>query len=212
MVFSCTQAPENQTNELLLQKLDSLNRKLDSLQVKLQPVKDTSARVIVKKKVVDTLVPKKKSTPTIKKRDTVKVVTPTKPTREVHYFTNSKKPSLIIEPWVEGRRQLLFYNHNGDITYTQEDVHMSYSTTTIVKGFHSNGAVKAIEVHFNPGASLYMYQSDITFDEDNYPLWKKDSQWPSRLEDHMKPPSYWDRKEKTWKQQETVIEQPYITQ
>lgn len=57
-----------------------------------------------------------------------------------------------------------------------------------------------------------MYQSDITFDDDNYPLWKKDTQWPSRLEDHMKPPYYWDKKENVWKQQEAVIEQPVPTQ
>jgi hypothetical protein len=213
MVISCTQTPENQTTELLLQKLDSMDRKIDSLQAKLQPINDT-ATITPKTKVVKDSVPTtKKKLVLPKKRDSIKaIVLPPKPTKEIYYFTKSQKPSLIIEPWTEGKRKLLFYNHNGELTYTQEDVHMSYSISSTVKGFHSNGAVNAIEIHINPGASMYMYQSDITFDEDNIPLWKKDSQWPSRLEDYMKPPYYWDRKEKIWKQQEIVIEQPVPTQ
>lgn len=212
MVIGCTQAPENQTTELLLQKLDSMDKKIDSLQAKLQPVKDTSTKTPVKLNPKDSTSEIKKNPLRTKKKDSVITVSPSKSTKEIFYYTNTKKISLLIEPWVDGRRKLIFYNHNGETTYTQDDVHMSYSTTTSVKSFHANGAVKGIEVHFNPGASLYMYQSNITFDEDNTPLWKTDSQWPSRLEDHMKPPSYWDKKEKVWKQQETIIEQPYTNQ
>lgn len=156
MVISCTQAPENQTTELLLQKLDSLDKKTDSLQAKLQPVKDTNIIVPEVKKVAKDSVPpiKKTSIPTTKRDSAKKFIQPRKPSQEIYYYTNSKKPSLIIEPWSNGKRKLIFYNHNGEITYTQEDVHMSYSISTSVKGFYSNGAVKAIEIHMNLGASF----------------------------------------------------------
>lgn len=207
VLFSCNQTSEKSSTELLIQKLDSMNKKIDSLQAKMQPNKDTienTPKVIVK----DSLKTVKKKTPTPIKKEPSKTKTQVyKPSKEIFYYTNSKQPSLIIEPWANEKRKLYFYNRNGELTYTQEDVHMSYSISTTVKGFHSNGAVKSIEIHFNPGASLYMYQSTITFDEDNVPLWKNDTQWPSRMED-IKPPSYWDRKEKVWKQQEAIKEQP----
>jgi hypothetical protein len=186
-----------------------MNKKIDSLQAKMQPNKDSSNPTPIKKTEKENQSVTKPSFPSPKKRELIKKnIQPTKSTKEIFYYSDSKQVSLIIEPWLNDKRKLLFYNHKGELTYTQEDVRMSYSIFTSVKHFHSNGAVKEIEIHLNPGASMYMYQSYITFNEDNIPLWKTDTQHPSRLEDHMKPPSYWDQKEKVWKQQEVVIEQP----
>ncbi|WP_018344775.1 hypothetical protein [Cytophaga aurantiaca] len=129
-----------------------------------------------------------------------------------YYYTNTKKISAKIPARnVQGEKiRIRFYDLKGNITFEQEDVFASYSISTEIKEFHSNGAVKRIVIHFNPGASIHWYETIITFDTDNIPLWKEDVTYPMTIDNMMNNKSYWDITKKQWVKQEVVIEQPYV--
>lgn len=125
-----------------------------------------------------------------------------------HYYQNSKRISIKISPWNNGKRTLSFYDPFGKSCYEINDVRLSYSEVTQIKKFHSNGAVDVIERSINPGASLYHYQEKITFDTDNQPLWKQTSTHPAESPEDQPENFWWDKKSHTWRKQETVEEQP----
>ncbi|MCU0416425.1 MAG: hypothetical protein MUE33_04475 [Cytophagaceae bacterium] len=214
VIFSgCNPTPLESTS-ILEQRLDSIQKTLDSVLHRLpkdssflklptdttsiQPIPLLSTKKVVEKK--QPLLPKKR----LEKIEPKK----TERTEELYYFTGTKNPSIRFSPWVEGRRTITLYHPDGSISYTLEDAQLSYSSISRVTRFHPNGAVETLHIDLNPGASMYMYDTDITFDVQNDPLWKRDSQWPSSLEDQMKAPEYWDRRERRWKKQEIVLEQP----
>lgn len=126
-----------------------------------------------------------------------------------YYYTGlPKRISVKVTPWNAGRRQLLFYNPFGEITYTCKDVRMSYSTITRLKKFHSNGAAAKIEIGDNPGAIMYWHETTITFDINNNPQWKTISRKPvESLEDAMNNNYYWNEKTRQWIKQEIIEEQ-----
>jgi hypothetical protein len=200
------------TNTLAL-KLDSVQTLLDSV-LKRIPIVDTIT--ISKKK--DTLIKQNKtniispsqSQPSLKKLEKQPlVITPTTHVNEqIFYYTSSKQISIRFFPWIDGRRLVVLYHPNGTESYRIEDVRHSYTSITSVRQLHPNGAVASLHIDLNPGASMYMYDTDITFDTQNYPLWKKNNQWPTSLEEQTKAPEYWDRIEKKWKIQEVIKEQP----
>lgn len=118
---------------------------------------------------------------------------------ELFYYQNSKHISLRITPWKNDRRQLLFYDKKGDITYTQEDVRLSYQEVTEVKEFHPNGAVAKIQVHNNPGASRHWSEILITFDQNNEPEWKTIMTYPlESISQTMNNTYRFDRIQKNW--------------
>lgn len=121
-----------------------------------------------------------------------------------HYYTN-KKLSVKVTPWVEGRRNIFFYDLNGEQTFSLEDVRMSYTIFTDLK-FHSNGAASQAEITNNPGASRYWYETVITFDTDNTPLVKTEQQMPIERIDLENLPSFWNKEKKQWVKQEIVKE------
>lgn len=126
-----------------------------------------------------------------------------------YFYTNPKKISARIDPRnKDQKKRIRFYDTSGNITFEQEDVYKSYSISTELKEFHMNGAVKRIVIHYNPGASMHWYETIITFDTDNVPVWKEEITYPLTLEGMMDNKYYWNKNTKQWGRQEVVIEQP----
>ena len=128
-----------------------------------------------------------------------------KPT--IYLYANGDT-SVIVYPWKEHRRAIVLYDLKGKQTFELEDVRLSYTVWNKLS-FHPNGAVKKIEQHSNPGASLYSYKSTMTFDTLNNPLTKRDEKFPSDLQDLEKSNTwFWNSKQKNWVPQETMECQP----
>ncbi|HRV53519.1 MAG: hypothetical protein M9940_01265 [Bacteroidetes bacterium] len=228
VVSGCAQ-PQND-NTLLLQKLDSLQSKLDSLKNEVQQFnqKDSTSysnRPNEKDSVVQQLViGKNKQKPVVQPRDSqqikqkqpaqIKQVQPTPSDERVsgkkfYYKGLPQRISVEISAWDSGRRTIRFYNPFGEITYKIEDVKMSYSSITELKRMHDNGACALIETGMNPGASMYWYETKITFDENNNPLWKEEIEKPEMsIEQNLNNKSWWNAKTKSWIKQEINKEQP----
>lgn len=211
-ITGCIYKESEHTNEtLLIQKIDSLREELKILKeiktdsssridfVAQLPIKKESEKVSPASPVIKTT-PIKKDSVAFKKT-TRPAETPFKPDTStiIHYYKNSKKPSVKITPWIDGRRFVLLFDITGNETYRFDDVRMSYSSTSTIKSFHENGAVKHIQNHMNPGASMYWYESDIYFDTNNEPTERNDIRQPARLEDYMYGKSVWDKETRSWK-------------
>jgi hypothetical protein len=74
--------------------------------------------------------------------------------------------------------------------------------------YYSSGMGKElIHIHMNPGASMYWYDTVISFGIGNEPEWKVENKHPSTLEEYMNSKYYWDKSTRTWKKQEYIREQ-----
>ena len=116
----------------------------------------------------------------------------------VHYFTGTKKVAVRITPWKGDHREVICYAMNGDVTFTFEDVRLSYTVFTEVVSFHENGAANRIHVSSNPGASLYYYETNYSFDEENYPLQKEEIEYPQTLDKMLDNVRTWNREKRVW--------------
>ncbi|MBX2903781.1 MAG: hypothetical protein KF872_09515 [Chitinophagales bacterium] len=176
-------------------------------------IKDTVV-VIVKEKAVEKHepdTPKKTptplpSTPLKTQKKTTPALTPQQYTEpkdtQYFYYKNSKTISVKITPWENSRRFTILYDPFGKETYKMEAVNSSYQISVYLK-FQDNGAVANANIHTNPGASMYWYEDDISFDLNNEPLWKTSKQLPeTQLKINV--PEYWDKKLKTWRKQESM--------
>jgi hypothetical protein len=123
-----------------------------------------------------------------------------------HYYINGKV-SVKIHPWKNEKRTIELFDLYGNLTFRTEDINMSYSIFNHLH-FHSNGAVSKIEESMNPGASMYMYKSIMTFSTTNNPEVRTNHKWPSTLEDEMESqiPWFWDKKTMQWVKQEIIYE------
>lgn len=117
---------------------------------------------------------------------------------EVHYFTGTKKVAVRITPWKNNQREVICYAMNGDVTFTFEDVRRDYTVFTEVVSFHDNGSANRIHVSSNPGASLYYYETNYSFDEENYPLQKEEIEYPQTLDKMLDNVRTWNREKKIW--------------
>jgi hypothetical protein len=114
------------------------------------------------------------------------------------YYVN-KCISVKTTPWLNGERRVLLYNLQGEETYRHKDVHKSYSFIAHLT-FHSNGAVAQMKISENPGASMYWYETTITFSTTNDPELKTSERKPYEELTTNKPWEYWDKKTKQWKE------------
>lgn len=214
----CNFTYENNTNhdaalEQLRRETDSLKNEINALK-KQAANKNTLGRTsaITSKDSVSIKHVLPKTHPSEKK--VVQKQTPIrkKPDTTFYFYTNTKKVSAKIDPKnVHGKKiKIRFYDLKGNMTFEQEDIVASYSISTEIKEFHSNGAVKHIVIHFNPGASMHWYETIITFDTENTPLWKEEITYPMTLDNRMNNKSYWDTTKKQWIKQEVVLEQPFV--
>ena len=119
-----------------------------------------------------------------------------------HRYKNGKL-SMLETPLLAGHKKYFLYNLNGQVTYVFEDVRLSYIISTTFQ-FGSDGSISSAHIYTNPGASMYMYATDIQFKEDNIPAWKTEETIPhERLELDNK--SYWNGH--AWIPQQSVQEQ-----
>jgi hypothetical protein len=214
IIAGCAEKKDN-SNELSA-KIDSLTKAVYALQQRqAAPAKDT-IRIIQKDTIQTRPVQQPVKPPAITKPPTAPVVmAPSKPAEKVkndttrYYYTSPRRISVIITPWKEGKRTLLFFDPSGNNTYTITDTRSSYSDISEITGFHANGAVAALKRHLNPGASMYWYEDHISLNERNEPQWKTSIQFPERQLRTGDNKSYWDKKTGSWKQQTTVKEQPF---
>jgi len=116
----------------------------------------------------------------------------------VHYFTGTKKVAVRIKPWKNNQREVICYAMNGDVTFTFEDVRRDYTVFTELVSFHENGAANRIHVSSNPGASLYYYETNYSFDEENYPLQKEEIEYPQTLDKMLDNVRTWNREKRVW--------------
>ena len=116
----------------------------------------------------------------------------------VHYFKGTKKVAVRITPWKGNQREVICYDLKGNITYSFEDVRRDYTVFTEVVSFHENGAANRIHVSSNPGASLYYYETNYSFDEENYPLKKEEIEYPQTLDKMLDNVRTWNREKRVW--------------
>lgn len=184
---------------------DSISTLKDSLEaLKSTPASDTAVAIVpVPKKAPPAIEPNKpKTEPT--KPITKPNAQPSGKDTIYHKYVNGKV-SVKITPWVNQERKVLFYDLYGNQTFALEEVRHSYSIGVDLK-FAPNGSVSTALVHTNPGASMYWHETTITLDTTNEPISKIDRRYPQNsLEDMMNEKwVYWDKKSKSWKQQEVM--------
>lgn len=120
-----------------------------------------------------------------------------------HFYVNNKL-SVKITSWNKGKRQIILYDLYGNITYTHEEVSLSYSVSCDLF-FANNGSVEKIKCRTNPGASRFWYESEMTFNGTNTPIWKKTYKKPfDHIEDASGKSYFWDKKTTQWKKQEVI--------
>lgn len=202
--ISLTSCQNDESN--YLSEIQKLNRKLDSLHAKIDTISKLSKTEVLVTKVDTSSLIKQIRRPgkQIAKFDSTQIqkqiigkVKSIKEDTLRYYFQNSKKLSALITPRENGKWKLILFNQKGEKTYEFENVISSYSNTSEIKEFHSNGAIYSISCSMNPGASMYMYHSTYYFDLDNKPTKKESSQTPANSLDDFK--NYeWDAATKTW--------------
>lgn len=215
MVLTACNDQQN-SDERLIQKIDSLQKSVQALNDELN--KKELPETISKPKLpeIDTLIKKKPNNQIAPLKVSsippkLTVTDPPNTIQQYFYKGTPRRLSVKITGWIDGKRTLTFYNPQGEETYVIHDVRMSYSSVSNPEKFHDNGACALVQTHLNPGASMYWNESEISFDENNYPLWKIDIQKPERsLEQNMNNKSWWDAHEKKWIKQETIKEQPVV--
>lgn len=124
-----------------------------------------------------------------------------------HYYSNGSV-SVRIHTQESGERLWELFDLQGRCTYTAREVFLSY-TVSLRVSFHENGAVKTLHEHMNPGASMYMYQAEMTFDSTNQPLWKHVTRTPSYGINERFPGGgyfYWCKQQNTWRPKEVIRE------
>ena len=114
------------------------------------------------------------------------------------YYSKSKLVSLHVSAWKDDQQEFKLFDLNGKLTYEFKSILKSYSVSVEIKSFHPNGAVNKVSVHMNPGASMYMYQTEYTFSDQNEPLTKEDFTTPARLDDFMNNVSTWNKEKRKW--------------
>lgn len=93
-----------------------------------------------------------------------------------HYYFN-RRLSVKTSPWKDGRRNIWLYNLKEEITYTIEDVNLSFSSLSEIH-FRADGSVEKIHIKSNPGASMYWYETLITISIHNEPEWNRAEKFP----------------------------------
>ncbi len=206
-LFSCNGHSDSQENG----KVDSLEKEIAIL--KKEARKDALGNVdsipLVKMDTVKPVILKDREVkPPDKPIKVVKepVIPPSDGTT-IYTFRNGKV-SAKVTPWVQNRRKTILFDQQGNQTYQMEDVHLDHSITTRLF-FREDGSVKNAPIHNNPGASMYWYETGITFDENNQPMFKTEKQMPEHnLSLNGANRSFWNKNTRQWVAQETVREQP----
>ena len=206
---SCVQPNDNKE---LLSKIDSLQKDIRSLKEASQfhqsfdstltnevdtPITTTKPIETISKPTIDTTVKITKP----KKEPHQPVLNPFESKDTIYKYYVDKKLSVKTTPWVNGERTILLYDRQGKQTYAMEEVRRSYSIGIDLK-FHDNGAVRLAEIHNNPGASMYWFESTIIFSNNNEPVSKSDQRMPIQNLDDFGKKYFWNAVDKRWVENE----------
>lgn len=210
-LLSC--GDDQSTNDAKVQaQLDSMNQQLIALREQLKNKDSASDPIAVVDSNAIPVVPPPPPPPPVPVVDITKDPQFSKQSGDretaLFYYTGNKNKSVEITPWNEGKRTVTLYDPTGKVMYTFHDKRFSYSLTTRIVTFHSNGAVQKAIVHNNPGASNSWSESHITFGSNNEPQWREDIKFPQELTLEGNTKYYWDKNQKNWIKQEVVYEQP----
>jgi hypothetical protein len=128
--------------------------------------------------------------------------------QDTSFYVNGL-PSVVQSEWKNHHRLSHFFDLKGSLTFTLEEVNLSYRSLAKFH-YYENGGVKEVVVHTSPGSSRYHYKTNIRFDSTNYPLTKTEEKIPAdNPEDRGGEIWFWNRKKKEWIKQEVVSCQPY---
>jgi hypothetical protein len=194
------------------QTIDSLKMEIQALKEKVnlidsQKVRETDNKHLDIPKLKDSIKTSSKPIKSkIEKKPIKKNTTKLNNDTIYHYFSN-RKVSVKICPRINEKQWILVFSNTGKETIRFESVIQSYSVTYDLK-FRQNGSLETVLESTNPGASMYWYKCNMTFNEQNEPLWKVCQEYPiTRLEHPDKNKYYWDKKSMNWVKQEIVVEQ-----
>lgn len=113
-----------------------------------------------------------------------------------HFYSGTKKVSVITETDEDRQKKTQLFNRKQELTYEFQDVRSSYSIRTELT-FRSDGSVERAITHTNPDASMYWYETTITFTEDNEPFEKTSVTYPmEQLE--MPVIMRWNKEKREW--------------
>lgn len=112
--------------------------------------------------------------------------------------------SVKVYPWVDGKQLIAIYSLQGG-GITLENINLSCHVSNTL--FLFLWIVGEGKEHFNPGASLYWYETEIRFEPDDEPVWEIAYRYPPKsIEDAMGEKYLWNRSQKRWMKQAVVIE------
>ena len=216
---ACQQkAPTESTNDAkidsLLKKIDALQSDISRLDSNLTTPKTTDMAPEEEKTETVKEIKKPKEEKVIRKTEEVKekqpqelktVKAPTEADTIYHYLRDGRI-SVKLHPWADSKQKIEIFNPFGQVIYTLENMRMSYSSFHDLR-FRDNGSLERVKSSFNPGASMYMYETIILFDIDNEPKSKQNFTIPAHtMADAMGETYLWDRKNKKWIKQEIIKE------
>ncbi|MES2556578.1 MAG: hypothetical protein V4604_10530 [Bacteroidota bacterium] len=202
--FTACETPSDRetVGSTALHELDSLKKEKAQLQREIEALEANTAGKQEEVERPDSEEPVKEAIPVPEKPIKETVPQPTlKADRDkgaIHYFKGTKKVAVRITPWKDNHREVICYDKTGEVTYTFKDVRLSYTVFTEVVSFHENGAADRIHVSDNPGASLYYYETNYTFDEENYPVEKESIEYPQTLDKMLDNVRHWNLEKRVW--------------
>lgn len=207
VLVGCTR--QNDT-ERLSHSIDSLSSEIVKLRKELRSRDSLSEKKILppNDNITKAIVGVKSKSPKIIKKDILQVEQKEKPQNAdtlIYHFAEGGV-SVKVYPWVDGKQLIEIYGLQGGVVYTLENINQSYNVSNTLH-FRSDGSLERVNEHFNPGASMYWYDTVIHFESDNEPAWKITYRYPQMsIEDAMGEKYLWNRSHKRWVKQEIVIE------
>ncbi len=121
-----------------------------------------------------------------------------------YYYFQDGSISMVESPWAGGYKTYQIFGSTNKPIYEIVDARHSFTTSTTF-AFYENGAVKSAQIHNNPGASLYFYETEIRFDRTNVPMSKKTRRTPAQsIEDSMGETFLWKADPGVWIKQEVM--------
>lgn len=169
VIVGCTR--QNDT-ERLSRSIDSLSTEIAKLRKELSNRDSLSEKKVLSPNdtVTKTNVRVKHKSPKIIKKDILQVEQKEKPQNAdiLIYSFAEGGVSVKVYPWVDGKQQIEIYGLQGGVVYTLENINLSYHVSNTLH-FRSDGSLERVNEHFNPGAGMYWYETEIHFDNDNEP-------------------------------------------